>query len=125
MLPSNNRNYLDFALLTPSTVENFSTTSQGIGLNVGGARAKEGALLVDGFWNTDESFTFARLKYSQDAIQEFQVVSLGGTAEFGRAIGGIINAVTRSGANTFNGRATVSSGTRSSTHSVHSKRPGA
>ena len=41
-LPSNNRNYLDFALLTPSTVENFSTTSQGIGLNVGGARAKEG-----------------------------------------------------------------------------------
>jgi outer membrane receptor for ferrienterochelin and colicin len=104
-LPSNNRNYLDFALLTPSTVENFSTTAQGIGLNVGGARAKEGALLVDGFWNTDESFTFARLKYSQDAIQEFQVVSLGATAEFGRAIGGIINAVTKSGGNTFNGSA--------------------
>ena len=58
LLPSNNRNYLDFALLTPSTVENFSTTAQGIGLNVGGARAKEGALLVDGFWNTDELFTF-------------------------------------------------------------------
>lgn len=102
-LPTNSRNYLDFTLLTPGTVENVSTTAQGIGLNVGGARAKEGSLLVDGFWNTDESFTYPRLKYSQDAIAEFQVVSLGGTAEFGRAIGGIINAVTKSGTNTFGG----------------------
>jgi hypothetical protein len=104
-LPSNNRNYLDFTLITPATVDNASTTSQGLGLNVGGARAKEGSLLVDGFWNTDESFTFARLKFSQDAIQEFQVVSLGGTAEFGRAIGGIISAVTQSGTNTLKGSA--------------------
>jgi hypothetical protein len=104
-LPSNNRNFLDFTLLTPATVDNTSTTSQGIGLNVGGARAKEGSLLVDGFWNTDESFTFPRLKYSQDAIQEFQVVSLGGTAEFGRAIGGIIVAVTQSGSNALRGSA--------------------
>lgn len=102
-LPTNSRNYLDFTLLTPATVENVSTTSQGIGLNVGGSRAKEGSLLVDGFWNTDESFTFPRLKYSQDAIAEFQVVSMGGTAEFGRAIGGIVNAVTKSGTNAFSG----------------------
>lgn len=102
-LPTNSRNYLDFTLLTPATVENVSTTSQGVGLNVGGARAKEGSLLVDGFWNTDESFTFPRLKYSQDAIAEFQVVSMGGTAEFGRAIGGIVNAVTKSGTNLFSG----------------------
>ncbi len=102
-LPTNSRNYLDFTLLTPATVENVSTTSQGVGLNVGGSRAKEGSLLVDGFWNTDESFTFPRLKYSQDAIAEFQVVSMGGTAEFGRAIGGIVNAVTKSGTNSFDG----------------------
>jgi hypothetical protein len=102
-LPTNSRNYLEFTLLTPATVENVSTTSQGVGLNVGGARAKEGSLLVDGFWNTDESFTFPRLKYSQEAIAEFQVVSMGGTAEFGRAIGGIVNAVTKSGTNLFSG----------------------
>ncbi len=102
-LPTNSRNYLDFTLLTPATVENVSTTSQGVGLNVGGSRAKEGSLLVDGFWNTDESFTFPRLKYSQDAIAEFQVVSMGGTAEFGRAIGGIVNAVTKSGTNQLSG----------------------
>jgi hypothetical protein len=104
-LPANSRNYLDFALLTPAAVENFTTSSpqQGIGLNIGGARAKEGSLLVDGFWNTDESFGRARIKYSQDSIQEFQVVSLGGTAEYGRAIGGVVTAVTRSGGNVFNG----------------------
>jgi outer membrane receptor protein involved in Fe transport len=102
-LPTRSRNYLDFALLTPGTVENVSTNQQGIGLNIAGARAKEAALLVDGIWNTDESFTFPRQKYSQDAIGEFQVVGLGGTAEFGRAIGGIISAVTRSGSNVFSG----------------------
>ena len=73
-LPTRSRNYLDFALLTPGTVENVSTNQQGIGLNIAGARAKEAALLVDGIWNTDESFTFPRQKYSQDAIGEFQVV---------------------------------------------------
>jgi outer membrane receptor protein involved in Fe transport len=102
-LPTRSRNYLDFALLTPGTVENVSTNQQGIGLNIAGARAKEAALLVDGIWNTDESFTFPRQKYSQDAVGEFQVVGLGGTAEFGRAIGGIISAVTKSGGNNFSG----------------------
>src|SRR5260221_722474 len=100
-LPTRSRNYLDFALLTPGSVENVSTNQQGIGLNIAGARAKEAALLVDGIWNTDESFTFPRQKYSQDAIGEFQVIGLGGTAEFGRAIGGIVSAVTKSGSNTL------------------------
>jgi hypothetical protein len=102
-LPANSRNYLDFALITPTVVENFSTTAQGVGLNVGGARAKEGSLLVDGFWNTDESSALPRQQYSQDAIQEFQVISLSPTAESGRAIGGIVSAVTKSGGNTHSG----------------------
>lgn len=102
-LPANSRNYLDFALITPTVVENFSTTAQGVGLNVGGARAKEGSLLVDGYWNTDESSALPRQQYSQDAIQEFQVISLSPTAESGRAIGGIVSAVTKSGGNTFSG----------------------
>jgi hypothetical protein len=106
-LPTNSRNYLDFALLTPMSVENFTTSSpqQGIGVNIGGARAKESSLLVDGFWNTDESFGRARIKYAQDAVQEFQVVSLGGAAEYGRAIGGVVSAVTRSGGNRLSGSA--------------------
>ena len=102
-LPSKGRQYLDFTLLLPATVENTSTLAQGAGLNVGGARGKEAALLVDGFYNLDEGFAKPKQRHSQDAIQEFQVVSFGGSAEHGRAIGGIVNAVTKSGGNAFHG----------------------
>jgi hypothetical protein len=87
-LPTNNRNYLDFALLTPGVAEDVRTAGQGIGLKFAGARGKEGSLLVDGLWNTDESFTFAKIKYSQDSIAEFQVVNIGAAPEFGRGFHG-------------------------------------
>lgn len=102
-LPTNNRNYLDFAMLTPGVAEDVRTAGQGIGLKFAGARGKEGSLLVDGFWNTDESFTFPKIKYSQDSIAEFQVVNIGAAAEFGRATGGIVSAVTKSGTNMLTG----------------------
>jgi hypothetical protein len=102
-LPSKARQYLDYVLLLPATVENVSTTQQGSGLNIGGSRAKEAALLVDGFYNMDEGFGLPRQRHSQEAIQEFQVVSFGGSAEHGRAIGGIVNAITKSGGNRFSG----------------------
>jgi hypothetical protein len=72
---------------------------------VGGARSKEGALLVDGFYNLDISFVQPKQRHSQDLVQEFQVVTFGGSAEYGRAIGGIINVVTKSGTNRFGGSA--------------------
>jgi hypothetical protein len=104
-LPSKGRQYLDLTLLLPATVENSSTPAQGAGLNVGGSRGKEAALLVDGFYNLDEGFAKPKQRHSQDAIQEFQVISFGGSAEHGRAIGGIVNAVTKSGGNQWQGSA--------------------
>jgi hypothetical protein len=101
-LPSKNRQYLDFALLLPTAVESVSAI-QGTGAVVGGARSKEGTLLVDGFYNLDEGFTMPKQRHSQDTIQEFQLVTFGGAAEYGRAIGGVINAVTKSGTNTLGG----------------------
>jgi Carboxypeptidase regulatory-like domain len=102
-LPTISRNFLDYALLTPGVNEDVRTTGQGIGLKVAGARDKDGALLVDGLWNTDESFTYPKVKYSQDAIAEFQVETIGGAAEFGRSVGGIVSAVTKSGSNAYSG----------------------
>src|SRR5262249_9364881 len=102
-LPTVTRNYMDFTLQTPGVVQNISSPQQGIGVNIGGARDKEAALVVDGFWNTDESFTFPRELYSLDSIAEFQVAGLAPTAEFGRAIGGIVSAVTKSGTNLYHG----------------------
>jgi hypothetical protein len=104
-LPSRSRQYLDYTLLMPATSENTSTSAQGTGLNIGGARAKESSLLVDGFYNLDEGFAKVKQRYSEDSIQEFQIVSFGGSAEYGRAIGGIINAVTKSGGNQYRGSA--------------------
>lgn len=102
-LPVNGRNYIDFALLTPTATPNVSTVRQGVFVDIGSARSYQSQLVVDGFWNTDELFGAPRHLYSQDAVQEFQVVSMGGSAEFGRAIGGVISAVTKSGGNAFNG----------------------
>lgn len=102
-LPSKARQFLDFVLLQPAAVENVSTTQQGSGVNIGGSRAKEAALLVDGFYNMDENFGLPRQRHSQESIQEFQVVSFGGAAEYGRAIGGIVNAITKSGGNRYSG----------------------
>ena len=102
-LPSLTRNYRDFVLLTPAVAQNVSSASQGLNVDIAGGRAKEAALLVDGFWNTDESFTYPRQLYSLDAIGQYQVVALAPTAEFGRAIGGIISAVTKTGGSQYHG----------------------
>lgn len=104
-LPSLNRQYLDFALLLPASVDSASITQQGAGFSIGGSRSSEAALLVDGFYNMDEGFDLPKQRYSQDSIQEFQVVSFGGEAEYGRAIGGILNGITKSGGNVFHGSA--------------------
>lgn len=104
-LPSRSRQYLDLTLLLPATVDSVSINQQGAGFSLGGARSSQAALLVDGFYNMDEGFALPKQRYSQDSIQEFQVVQFGGGAEYGRAIGGIVNGITKSGSNNVAGSA--------------------
>jgi hypothetical protein len=104
-LPSLNRQYLDFALLLPASIDSQSIVFQGAGFSIGGARSSESALLVDGFYNMDEGFDLPKQRYSQDSIQEFQVISFGGEAQYGRAVGGILNGITKSGGNVLRGTA--------------------
>jgi hypothetical protein len=102
-LPTRNRDYLGLTLLMPATGETTVNGENGSGFAVGGAKGHEGALLVDGFYNLDINFIQPKQRHSQDLVQEFQVVTFGGSAEYGRAIGGIVNVVTRSGSNEFRG----------------------
>jgi len=102
-LPTRNRDYLGLTLLMPATNEAVVSGENGSGFAVGGAKGHEGALLVDGFYNLDINFIQPKQRHSQDLVQEFQVVTFGGSAEYGRAIGGIVNVVTRSGSNDFRG----------------------
>ena len=75
------------------------------GLSFAGQRARSNNIVVDGFDNNDETVGSVRAVFSQDAVQEFQVLAHGYSAEFGKASGGVVNIVTRSGTNTPRGTA--------------------
>jgi hypothetical protein len=105
-LPINERNYLSFALTT-STVSRDNGRPIGpaptTGLNFGGQRGRSNLVQVDGADNTDNSVNASRSTVSQEAVQEFQVVSNSFAAEFGRSAGGVVNVVTKSGTNDLHG----------------------
>jgi len=113
-LPLNGRNFLDIALLAPgvappniNSTQLFAETSavQGVGLSVGSQRNLSNSFIVDGLSANDDAAGLSGLPYGVDAIEQFQVVSSGGQAELGRALGGYVNVVTRSGTNQVRGTA--------------------
>jgi hypothetical protein len=112
-LPLNGRNYLDLALLVPGasrtntgSVQRFAETSAvaGTGLSFAGQRNLNNGFVVDGLSANDDAANLAGTSFSQEVVREFQVVTSGGIAEFGRASGGVVNVVTKSGTNDFRGR---------------------
>jgi len=111
-LPLNGRNLLDLALLIPgvsptNTAANqlFAETSAvpGQGISVSSQRNFSNSFIVDGLSNNDDAAGLTGAFYGLDVVNEFQVVTSGGQAEFGRALGGYINVVTKSGTNTLHG----------------------
>ena len=105
-LPINERNYLSFAL-TSSMVGRDNGRPIGpaptTGLNFGGQRGRSNLVQVDGADNTDNSVNASRSTVSQEAVQEFQVVTNSFAPEFGRSAGGVVNVVTKSGSNDWHG----------------------
>lgn len=105
-LPINERNYINFALTT-STVTRDNARPIGpaptSGLNFGGQRGRSNLVQVDGADNTDNSVNASRSTVSQEAVQEFQVVTNSYAPEFGRTSGGVVNVVTKSGSNDLHG----------------------
>lgn len=113
-LPLNGRNFLDLALLLPGVsrtntgnVQRFAETSAvpGTGISIAGQRNLANSFIVDGASANDDSVELAGTYYSQEVIREFQVVTSGAVAEFGRASGGFVNIVTQSGTNDIHGKA--------------------
>jgi hypothetical protein len=105
-LPINGRNYINFTL-TDSQVVRDNAPSTGAaptsGLNMSGQRARSNLVNVDGADATDNSVNGVRSTVSQEAVQEFQIITNNYAAEYGRASGGVVNIITRSGANDFHG----------------------
>jgi hypothetical protein len=108
-LPVNGRNFLDLALLVPGvaptntgSTQLFAETSAvpGQGLSIGSQRNLSNNFLVDGLSANDDAAGLSGIPYSMDAVDQFQVITSGGQAELGRALGGYVNVITRSGTNT-------------------------
>src|SRR2546428_12026227 len=107
-LPINGRNYINFTL-TNSQVARDTAPSIGAaptaGLKVGGQRARANLVNVDGEDAVDNSVNGVRSTVSQEAVQEFQLITNGYAPEYGRASGGVVNIITRSGTNEIHGTA--------------------
>src|SRR5262245_11719674 len=107
-LPINGRNFLSFSVMTPG-VTTDRTPQQGAtstsGLSFTGQRARSNNVMVDGFDNNDPALGAVRATFSQEAVREFQVLASSYSAEFGKAAGGVVNIVTRSGTNDLRGTA--------------------
>lgn len=111
-LPMNGRNFLDVALLVPgvsptniASTQLFPETSAvpGVSLSVGSQRNLSNNFVVDGLSANDDAAGLSGMTYGVDAIEQMQVVTSGAQAELGRALGGYINVVTKSGSNMFRG----------------------
>src|SRR5262245_7304955 len=109
-LPINGRNFLDFAKLSPGVVEEnpavtFSLLPQipSSRLSFAGQNGRANTVTIDGVDNNDIASNGVRPTISQEAVQEFQINRSSYNAEFGRASGGAINIVSKSGTNQLHG----------------------
>ncbi|HZS03778.1 MAG TPA: carboxypeptidase regulatory-like domain-containing protein [Blastocatellia bacterium] len=111
-LPLNGRNYLDLAALTPAVSranpvanQRFAETSAvpGTQISVAGQRNINNGFVIDGLSANDDAADLPGTFFSQEVIREFQVITSGGIAEFGRASAGVVNVVTQSGTNNWRG----------------------
>ena len=106
-LPINGRRWSNFAILTPGVVPDGSF---GL-LSFRGVSGLLNNNTVDGgdnnqaFFSEERGRTRIGYSISQSAVQEFQVNTSNYSAEYGRAAGGVTNAVTKSGTNQYHGDA--------------------
>ena len=108
-LPTSDRNFKNLVVLTPGSSD-VGATGAGGGQSIGGGRTASSNILMDGL-NNNESFFGGDARggdrlpfsYSIEAVKEIQVITAGYDVERGQFTGGTVNAVTKSGTNTFGG----------------------
>ncbi len=106
-LPTQNRSALLFASILPGVIPSPSTDSTASdALFINGQDDNNNSFNIDGANNDDDVIgarAGAQARTPMEAIQEFQVLTTQFDAEFGNALGGVLNAVTKSGGNRFKG----------------------
>ena len=110
-LPINRRDFSRFALLTPGV--SIVQGPDGDEISINGQKGIQNNVSIDGadannpFFGEQRGGQRPAFTISLESVKEFQVVPVGASAEFGRASGGFINVVTKSGTNEFSGAAFV------------------
>ncbi len=108
-LPINRRDFSRFALLTPGV--SIVQGPDGDEISINGQKGIQNNISIDGadannpFFGEQRGGQRPAFTISLESVKEFQVVPVGASAEFGRASGGFINVVTKSGTNEFSGTA--------------------
>ena len=109
-LPVNGRQFIDFALLAPGvTVGDTTSGSTDViiepvtKLSFAGQNIHYNFVAVDGADNMSTASGIQKTTPSQEAVQEFRVINSDYSTEFGRAVGGIVNVITKSGTNNLHG----------------------
>ncbi len=108
-LPISGRLFTDFVLLTPgvttgrTSLQSTFTESEVTRISFGGMRDFSNLVTVDGADTINSATGSQRATPSQEAVSEFRVVNNGFGAEQGRALGGIVNIITKSGTNDLHG----------------------
>jgi hypothetical protein len=106
-LPINGRNFLDFVKLAPTA--GIVQGPDGAELSINGQRGIYNNVMVDGadannpFFGEQRGGQRPKYIISLEAVKEFQVLTDGASAEFGRSAGGFVNMVTKSGTNRMTG----------------------
>jgi hypothetical protein len=90
---------------TSGNVTEDTNSGRGVGYSINGQRSSSTNILLDGAENVDAFTAGIGQTVPLDSVQEFSVLTNNFTAEFGRASGGVVNLVTKSGTNTFHGSA--------------------
>jgi len=108
-LPIAGRLFTDFALLSPGvttgriSLQSTFTDPSVTRISFGGQRDLNNSVTVDGADNINTATGSQRATPSQEAVSEFRVVNNSFGAEYGRALGGIVSIVTKSGTNDVHG----------------------
>jgi outer membrane receptor protein involved in Fe transport len=96
-IPVNNRSITVIAALSPGV------SSDSNGIIIRGSQATQVQYLVDGADVMDPVTGGPSVRLNEEMLSEVQVITGAASAEYGRFTGGVVNTVTRSGGNTFEG----------------------
>ncbi len=103
-LPSLTRNPYDFVALSGNAATDPNgSTARGVGVALSGQRSAGTEILLDGVENEDNYDALVGQQIPLDSVQEYRVITNGFDAQYGRAAGGIVNLITKTGTNQIHG----------------------